>query len=76
MKTVQCKHCGTRIGNDEIALNIKIFGKQVGMIRCYDCLANFLDCNSDKLRNMALFYKNTGCSVFLMKYTDEGVSNE
>ena len=76
MKIVHCKQCGTRLSNNEIALNIKIFGKQVGVIKCYDCLADLLDCNSGKLRNMALYYKNTGCSVFQTKYTEEGVSNE
>ncbi len=76
MKTVYCQHCGEKIYNDEIALNIKIFGKQVGGIRCYDCLSAFLGCNSGKLREISLFYKNTGCSVFQNKYTYEGELNE
>ncbi|ROR27403.1 hypothetical protein EDD66_106100 [Mobilisporobacter senegalensis] len=76
MKEAHCKHCGKRIYNDEIALNIKIFGKQVGYIRCYDCLSEFLGCKSDKLRKTSLFYKNTGCSIFQVKYTYEGEPNE
>lgn len=76
MKAVHCQFCGKRIGNDEIAINIKLFGKQVSFIRCYDCLAGFLGCKKDKLRKTALFYKSTGCSIFQRKYTYEGERNE
>jgi hypothetical protein len=76
MKTVHCQHCGKRIHNDEIALNIKIFGKQVGNIRCYDCLSAFLNCKYEKLISITQFYKNTGCSVFQIKYTYEGDPDE
>ncbi len=76
MKIVHCSHCGIRTRNDEIALNIKIFGKQVGTIRCYNCLSEFLGCDSAQLKRMSLYYKNSGCSVFKNKYTDEGELNE
>jgi hypothetical protein len=76
MKTVHCNHCGIRTGNDEIALNIKIFGKQVGTIRCYNCLSEFLGCDSGQLKRMSLHYKDSGCSVFQNKYTEEGALNE
>lgn len=69
MKIVHCAKCNIVVKNEEIALNIKIIGKQIGMIRCYNCLADALACDVTKLEKMANYYKSTGCSIFQRKYT-------
>lgn len=58
------------VDNDEIALNIKILGKQIGTVLCIECLAKDLDCDVNKLKDMANYYKSTGCHIFQRKYTN------
>jgi len=72
MKKTYCQICRRRTCNDEIALNIKIFGKQIGTIRCYDCLSKFINCDVSKLKEVSEFYKSTGCIIFRTQYTLEG----
>lgn len=69
MKIVYCTNCNLVVNNDEVALNIKILGKQIGAVRCFDCLANVLDCDTAKLKELAKYYKKSGCSIFQRKYT-------
>jgi hypothetical protein len=71
MKIIYCRSCNNKVKNDEIALNIKIFGKQIGAIKCYDCLAEFLNCKSSKLMELSEYYKKTRCSIFNTRYVQE-----
>lgn len=68
MRIVCCTDCKSKVINDEIAINIKILGKQIGSVRCYDCLSKALSCESIKLKELAEYYKVTGCTVFQTKY--------
>jgi hypothetical protein len=68
MKEVHCAGCNKKVTNDEIAVNIKILGKQIGIIRCYDCLAAFLNCSRAKLLELSEHYKSSGCNFFKINY--------
>jgi hypothetical protein len=70
MKKLNCHCCNKRIDNNEIALNLKLLGKQIGIFRCYQCLSEYLSCEEKKLEEMAEYYKNSGCIVFQTNYTD------
>jgi hypothetical protein len=70
MKKVNCHDCRKIIDNNEIALNLKLLGKQIGMFRCYHCLSYYLDCEAVKLKEMAEYYKSSGCIMFQTNYTD------
>ncbi|MGB4658914.1 MAG: hypothetical protein WBI07_07035 [Mobilitalea sp.] len=72
MRVVHCRDCGKTVSNDEVALNIKIYGKQIGAVSCYDCMAGHLVCEPSKLIQLTEFYKSTGCSIFQTKYTEKG----
>ncbi len=70
MKIVHCNDCKQRISNDEIALNIKLLGKHNARLRCNHCLSKTLGCNEEKLREMTVFLKNSGCMLFQRTYID------
>lgn len=69
MRTVYCSDCKEKVVNDEIAINIKVLGKQIGTVRCYDCLSKVLSCEVTKLKELAEYYKMTGCTVFQTTFT-------
>lgn len=71
MKTVHCAECGCSGTNDEVALNIKLFGWQIATVRCYACLAKALSCTVMELHEKVQFYKSMGCTVFERVYTAE-----
>ncbi|WP_313132069.1 hypothetical protein [Anaerocolumna sp.] len=68
MKEVHCAICNKNVKNDEIALNVKILGKQLGSIRCYDCLAAVMNCSTSKLTELSDYYKSSGCNLFKINY--------
>lgn len=69
MKIVHCVNCNLTVNNDEVALNVKILGNQISMIRCYQCLSDVLGCDETKLENLANYYKSSGCTIFQRIYT-------
>ena len=69
MKVVHCHLCGTRMQNDEIALNLKLLGRQIGVTKCLPCLAEFLGCDEQELNIRMQQYKETGCLLFTRQYT-------
>ena len=72
MKTVHCEECRCAVTNNEIALNIKLLGKQIATVRCYACLAEALNCTVKELNEKVQYYKDMGCTVFEKIYTAEG----
>ncbi|WP_099204081.1 hypothetical protein [Scatolibacter rhodanostii] len=71
MKTIHCSACRCVVTNNEVALNIKLLGKQIATVRCYACLAKALDCTVEDLHEKVAFYQSMGCSVFKEIYTTE-----
>ena len=70
MKVLYCHDCNNKISNDEIALNLKLLGKQIGVFRCSSCLSAVLGCEIELLKKMTDYYKNSGCILFQTTYTD------
>ncbi len=68
MKEVHCAICNKKVINDEVAMNLKVLGKQIGSIRCYDCLADVVNCSTAKLTELSEYYKSSGCDLFKVNY--------
>ena len=64
MKAVFCSGCGRRITIDEIALNQRLLGIQIGRFFCTECLANRLDTTPDHLATLIARFKEMGCAYF------------
>lgn len=69
MKTIHCYSCQHMVTNDEIALNLKLLGKQIAVVRCFHCLAKALACTVEDLQEKIEFYKKMGCQTFDKIYT-------
>ncbi|MFV0241236.1 MAG: hypothetical protein ACK5H4_14510 [Lacrimispora sphenoides] len=69
MKSVRCHKCANELSNNEIALNLKLLGKQIGTLHCYQCLSEYFCCDTVRLQEMAEQYKSSGCLLFQTNYT-------
>ena len=64
MKAVSCAGCGKRASTDEVALNQKLLGTQIGRFFCIHCLASRLDTTPDYLQKLIVQFKEKGCTYF------------
>lgn len=70
MKAITCCKCGDRLLNQDVAMNLKLLGRQIGVVYCVACLARHLGAREDQLRERQRQYMQTGCSLFARRYTD------
>lgn len=68
MKKISCNQCKECLSNDEIAINIKLLGKQIATLRCYGCLSNILSCPEQELIKRTKYFKEMGCQLFYLDY--------
>ena len=70
MKTTvprQCRYCEkTPLSKDEIGLNKKLFEAEAkkNLFMCLHCMADYLDCSEDDLREKIEEFKREGCKLF------------
>lgn len=70
MKTTvpqQCRYCEkTPLSKDEIGLNKKLFEAEAKqkLFMCLHCMADYLDCSEDDLREKIEEFKREGCKLF------------
>lgn len=64
MKAVFCKECKAPVTSDEVALNQRLLGMQIGAFYCTDCLAGRLHTTSGRLRMLISRFKEMGCAYF------------
>lgn len=64
MKAVTCLACCKVLDKNEVALNQRLLGIQLGAFRCIDCLAQKLDMPPAYLQNLIFYFKETGCTYF------------
>lgn len=62
-----CKICECPLSNDERGLNQKILDVDVkrGIWRCLTCMADYLECEEEELRDKIEEFKAEGCKLFL-----------
>ncbi len=61
-----CKICGRELTKDEAGLNKKILDGDVKneIWRCLSCMAEYLECDDDELREKIEEFKAEGCKLF------------
>ena len=64
MKAVYCADCGGRTSADEVALNLKMFGMQIGRFYCIGCMSRRLRTEPEHLRELISRFKKNGCTYF------------
>ena len=62
MKRLLCHDCGRSLRNQEVALNLKIRGRSIGVFYCEDCLSERTDSTVGELH---------GCELFSRQYVNE-----
>lgn len=62
---ITCEVCGCDIvEKDVIALNKKLFNKDITTFSCLRCMANNLEVTEDDLRDKIEEFKEEGCTLF------------
>ncbi|WP_279127596.1 hypothetical protein [Acidaminococcus fermentans] len=65
MKKVDCISCGKQnLDKNTVGINKKLLGKNVSNYYCMDCLADYLGCTVDDLRDKIEEFKDEGCTLF------------
>lgn len=61
----RCKECGCQLTTDEIALSMKLQGKQTRSYFCLDCQAEYSNTTRQRLEQLLEYYHSSGiCSLF------------
>ena len=61
----RCKRCGRPLTSDEIALSMKLQGKQVKSYFCLQCQAEYSNSTVERLEQLLALYHRSGiCSLF------------
>ena len=64
MKT--CIACGKEpLSKDEIGINKKLLGEQVENFYCMECLADYLEVETQDLLDKIEEFKEEGCKLFI-----------
>ena len=60
-----CIACGKEpLTKDEIGINKKLLGEQVDSFYCIDCLADYLEVDTQDLLDKIEEFKEEGCKLF------------
>lgn len=78
MKAAFCTECRREISIDEIALNQRLLGMQIGRFFCLACLAQRMDTTPEHLQKMIVRFKELGCAYFtrLMEASPDEKKND
>ena len=71
-----CHRCAENLAHDEIALNLRLFGRGVGRICCLPCLAERLGCGEETLHQQIAHYKGLHCALFEPEFNRYGDAYE
>lgn len=78
MKTVACASCRRILCTDEVALNQRLLGMQIGAFYCTDCLAQNLHVPPSRLKTLITRFKEMRCAYFtrLLEETADDKTND
>lgn len=61
----ECVICGKQeLDKDTIGINKKLLGTDLQSYYCLECLAAYLECTVDELKEKIEEFKNEGCTLF------------
>ena len=64
MKPTKCIGCQKLLSSDEVALNQRLLGNQIGTFHCIDCLARRMDSSPSVMRELIAQFKEMNCVYF------------
>ena len=59
-----CKNCGVLLKQDELALTRKLVSRASTEFFCKRCLGAHFDIPVEKLDEMVIYYRKSGCTLF------------
>jgi len=59
-----CDSCGLELEKDDIALSKKLFGRQIKIFFCVECIAEYYKKTVAEMREMIHEFKKQGCGLF------------
>ena len=65
MKKTICCDCGKTLKKDEVALTRKLIDPDAEDFYCLDCMAEYIGCTVEDLKEKILEFKEQGCTLFL-----------
>ena len=60
-----CCECGKSLKKDEIALSKKLIDLETEDFYCIDCMADYIGCSVQDLKEKIQEFKEQGCTLFL-----------
>lgn len=65
MKKIDCISCGKQgLDKNTVGLNKKLLGKDISNYYCMNCLADYLECTVEDLKDKVEEFKDEGCTLF------------
>lgn len=61
----QCPHCGKALSTNEIAISMRLLGRDGSRLLCRECLAAELGVSTDVIDRKIQQFKNQGCPLFV-----------
>ena len=65
MKKNVCCDCGKSLKKDEIALTRKLIDPDAEESYCLNCMADYIGCTVEDLKDKIVEFKEQGCTLFL-----------
>ena len=65
MKKAVCCDCGKTLKKDEVALTRKLIDPDAEDFYCLDCMAEYIGCAVEDLKEKIVEFKEQGCTLFL-----------
>ena len=65
MKKKLCCECGSPLKKDEIALTRKLIDNDTADFYCLNCMAEYIGCTVQDLKEKIQEFKEQGCTLFL-----------
>ena len=61
-----CQYCSSELSRDEVGLSKKLLEHEtkVGKFTCLACMAEYLECDEEELRDKIEEFKAEGCKLF------------
>lgn len=61
-----CRYCEKKLDRNAIGLNKKLFEADAkrNLYMCFPCMAEYLECSEDDLREKVEEFKREGCKLF------------
>lgn len=60
----KCKDCSKKLKKNDVALSMKLYGRQIKEFKCLKCIAKDMNCTQKDLRERIEYFKHNGCDLF------------